>query len=256
MTTRDPQISDYLVRVLKHNGFSEHQALVYLACLKLGQASVWDIAETSGVKRTTCYVVLKDLMERNIASEAKDSKKALYSVVSPDDLWFNLKNRQKQLVEAMSELSSLGSGAYQKPVVRMFEGVDGVEKAYRLTLDMPEGSEILIYGTPEVYTQYQEMINKYVSARVAGKIRVRAIIADSPLGREVTRDDEAILRETRVLPKDVFEQKTEINILPDAILYIAHSEKKPFATMIENTTLAQEEKMRFELLWNLAKKIV
>lgn len=252
-TTRDPQISDYLVRVLTNVGLSENQACVYLACLKLGTASIWDISLISGVKRTTCYVVMGDLISRGLASTSEDSKKSLYSVVTPNELFFNLKIKQNQLAESMGELNALTSKSHARPHVRMFEGASGVEQAYKLTLNLPEGEEILIYGTPTIYLNYQEMINEYVKQRVEGKIKVRALIADTPLGREVIEEDEKILRKVRLFSKEIFDQQTEINILPDSIIYIAHSEEEPFATVIENSTLAREEKNRFELLWNIAK---
>jgi len=253
-TTKDPQISTYLVKVLTDVGFSGNQAYVYLACLKLGTASIWDISLVSGVKRTTCYVVMKDLIPKGIASISERTKKALYSVISPNDLFFNLKIKQNKLIESIHELNALTSKSHSKPHVRMFEGIGGVEQAYRLTLNLPENGEILIYGTPDVYNNYKDMVNDYLKQRVSRKIKVRAIIADTPFGRKVIKEDEKILRQVRLLSKDIFNQQTEINILPDSIIYIAHSEDKPFATVIENSTLAREEKNRFEILWNMAKE--
>ena len=251
---KDPQISEHIVKVLTGVGFSENQALVYLACLKLGTASIWDISLVSGVKRTTCYVVMKDLIIKGMASMSEKTGKAIYSVISPNDLFFNLKIKQNKLVDSMHELNALTSKSHSKPHVRMFEGVGGVEQAYRLTLNLPEDSEILIYGTPEVYVRYQNMINDYVKLRVSKKIKVRAIISDTPLGREVIKEDEKILRQTRLLSKDIFDQQTEMNILSDSIIYIAHSEDEPFATIVENSTLTKEERNRFEILWRIAQK--
>lgn len=239
---------------MTNTGLTENQALVYLACLKLGTASIWDIALVSGVKRTTCYVVMNDLISKGMASVSNTGKKALYSVITPNELFFNLKRRQGQLNEAMGELNALSSKAVARPYVRMFEGVGGIEQAYNLTLNLREGEEILIYGTPEVYVKYAAMIKIYVKNRVSKGIKVRVIIADTELGREVIKNDQKILREARLLPADVFNQQTEVNILPDSIIYIAHSESEPFATVIESQTLAREEKQRFELLWSLAKK--
>ncbi len=253
--SKDPQISTYLTKILTDVGFSENQALVYLACLKLGTASIWDISIVSGVKRTTCYVVMGDLIAKGVASVSEKTKKSLYTVISPNDLFFNLKIKQNKLIESMHELNALTSRTHSKPRVRMFEGVGGVEQAYKLSLNLPEGGEILIYGTPEIYVNYKNMVAEYLKLRVAKNIKVRAIIADTELGREVTKNDASILRETRVLPRDIYDQNTEINILPDSIIYVAHSEDEPFATVIENSTLAREEKNRFEILWNLAKTI-
>jgi hypothetical protein len=196
-----------------------------------------------------------DLITKGVASVSEKTKKSLYAVISPNDLFFNLKIRQNKLIESMHELNALTSKAHSKPRVRMFEGVGGVEQAYKLSLNLPEGGEILIYGTPKIYVNYKNMVAEYLKLRVGKNIKVRAIIADTELGREVTKNDAEILRQTRFLPKDIYDQNTEINILPDSIIYVAHSEDEPFATVIENSTLAREEKNRFEILWNLAKTI-
>ena len=42
-------------------------------------------------------------------------------------------------------------------------------------------------------------------------------------------------------------------IFGDTLAYLAHSEKEPFATVIESSTLANGEKQLFEMLWELAK---
>lgn len=254
--SKDPQISKYLIRVLTNVGLSENQACVYLACLKLGNASIWDIAETSGVKRTTCYVVMKDLISKGVASMSGDNKRALYSVISPNEFVFSFKNKQNQLIESVSELNALISKTYSRPHIRMFEGIDGIEQAYKLTLNISEGDEVLIYGNPDVVINYQDMIDNYLKQRVLNKIKVRVILPDTPLAQEVMKKDKEQLRQTRLLSQDIFNQQTEINILPDSIIYIAHSENKPFATVIENSTLAKEEKGRFEILWNIAKLTV
>jgi len=253
-TSKDPQISDYLIRVMTNVGLSKNQACVYLACLKLGNASIWDISETSGVKRTTCYVVMNDLLSKGIASVSGDNKRAMYSVISPNEFIFSFKNKQNQLVESVSELNALVSKTYSRPHIRMFEGVGGIEQAYKLTLNISEGNEILIYGNPDVVINYQGMIDSYLKQRVRGGIKVKAILPDTPLARKVIGKDKEQLRETRLLSQNIFNQQTEINILPDSIIYIAHSENKPFATVIENSTLAREEKGRFEILWNMTKE--
>lgn len=255
MTTVNKQLHSKLSNILVEIGFSVNEALVYMANLSLGPASIWDISKLSGVKRTTCYLVMNDLITAGYASFSQDTKHLTYAVISPNDLFLNHLNRQAALKWAMPELNAMASKSIAKPSTRMFEGVEGVQQAYQITLAMPEGSEILIYGNPEVYINYPKMVEQYVRHRVEKMISVRTIIPDVVVGKEVTRDDERILRVTRVLPKDKFNQRTEVNILPDRIIYIAHSEKIPFATVIESAPLAMEERNRFELLWELARPI-
>lgn len=256
MTTMTSNSSNNkLANVLINTGFSGNQAVVYIASLKLGPATIWDISQASGVKRTTCYIVMNELIAKGYASFTMSRKHSIYSVAGPNDLFLDLLNKQAALKWAIPELNALASQSSIKPAIRMFEGREGMEQAYQIPLSMPEGSEILIYGNPEIYTNYPEMVAEYVQNRVKRNIKVRTIIPDIPLGYKVTRNDTKILRQTRVLPREKFDQKTEVNILSDKILYLAHSDKKPFATVIESPVLAQEERNRFELLWTLAKPI-
>lgn len=249
MTTHN----DELIGILRGVGFSKNEAAVYLACLELGPSSIWDIAQKSGIKRPTCYVVLEELSFKGLASSANDGKRTIYNVASPKQLQRALESRQTRLLRAMTNLSALASKAPQKPIVRLYEGIEGVMEAYNLSLDQPKGSEILIYGTAEVKKNYGDFIYRYIETRVQKGIRARGILPDNEYNREVLKTDKEQLRDTRFLPVEKFGVHTEINIFQDTICYIAHSEVTPFATVIENITLAEEEKQRFELLWDIAR---
>ncbi len=64
------------VKHLIYLGFSEKEARVYLASLESGSASVADIAERAGVKRSTAYVMLKSLAARGLVGPAESGKKS------------------------------------------------------------------------------------------------------------------------------------------------------------------------------------
>jgi HTH-type transcriptional regulator, sugar sensing transcriptional regulator len=244
---------DELIGVLRGIGFSKNEAAVYLACLELGPSAIWDIAKASGIKRPTCYVLLEELAIKGFASSTNDGKRTIYTVSSPKQLQQALERRQTRFVSSMSQLTALASNSPQKPVVRLYEGIDGVLEVYNLSLTQPKGSEILIYGTAAVELGYKEFIAEYLHSRVKRGIQVRAILPDNALNRQVQLRDAAELRQTRFLPENQYNQQTEMNIFADRIAYIAHSETEPFATVIESQTMVSEEQMRFNLLWNLAQ---
>jgi HTH-type transcriptional regulator, sugar sensing transcriptional regulator len=242
-----------LILALKGAGLNKNEATIYLTCLELGPSSIWDIAKKSGIKRPTCYVILDELTWKGLASSTFDGKRTIYSVDSPKQLLRTVERRQERLTQSLSQLEAVASKSPQKPVVRLYEGVQGVMEAYNNTLDRPKGSEILIYGTALVEVNYKEFINDYIANRVKKGISTRVILADTPENRQIATRNSGELRETRFLPEEQFNPTVEVNISGDSIAYIAHSETEPFATVIENATLAQEEKQRFNLLWNSAQ---
>lgn len=248
MTTQN---NDLLVS-LRGVGFSENEALVYLATLELGPSTVWDISKKSGIKRPTCYVLLEELTLKGHATSINDGKRTIYSVSSPKQLLRAIERRHDRFISSFNQLEGIASQSPQKPTVRLFEGVAGVTESYNLSLEQPKGSEILIYGTAQIRINYSEFIREYLKNRVERGIKARAILPDNELNREVLLRDKAELRQSRFLPQNKFDPSTEINVYGDVIQYIAHSEKEPFATMIESPSLAKLEKQRFDLLWAIS----
>jgi sugar-specific transcriptional regulator TrmB len=247
-------INQEILTTLKGIGLSKNEALVYLAALELGPSSIWEISLKSGVKRPTCYVILEDLAVLGYASNHNDGRRTIYSVLTPRQLALAVNRRHNKFISSLSELDALASKAPAKPNVRLFEGEEGVKQVYNMTLDLPSKSEILIYGTANVIVNYQDFIGQYLQNRVAHQISARVIMPESEYNRSITGRDAADLRQSRFLSSEYYNQQTEMNIFGECIAYIAHSEKEPFATLIENATLASEERMRFNLLWNIAKE--
>ena len=249
MTT---EMNQNLVKDLISIGLEEKEAAVYLACLELGPSSVWDIARKSAIKRPTCYVILDSMIDKGIAHKVENQRKTKYFVQSPKELLSTFERRKAAFTEKLGQFQALASKSADKPKVRLYEGTEGIEQVYELTLNQPEKSEILIYGTVAVMHKYEKFIEKYLARRVNRGIRARVILPDNEDNRLIVARDKDELRTTRFLPAEKFDQRTEVNILPESIIYIAHSETEPFATVIESTRLAKEEKDRFELLWGLA----
>lgn len=241
------------VTALQAAGFSNNEALVYLAALELGPSTVWDIAKKSGVKRPTCYILLEELALKGHATSVNDGKRTIYSVSSPKQLLRAVERRHDRFLASFNQLEGIASKSPSKPIVRLFEGISGVMEAYNLSLDQPKGSEILIYGTAQVQISYSDFINDYLKNRVKRNITARALLPDNELNRQVVATDKAQLRETRFLDQTKFDPHTEINVFGDTIVYIAHSEQEPFATVIESLSLADVEKQRFNLIWELGK---
>jgi sugar-specific transcriptional regulator TrmB len=249
MTTQNQN----LVTILNGIGLSKNEALIYLATLELGPSSIWEIAKKSGVKRPTCYVILDELIWKGYASKSSDGKRAIYSVSSPRELHRAIDRRHNKYFAAISELETIASQSPHKPIIRTYEGAEGVKRVYDLTLELPKGDTIYTFGTSAVEVHYGEFIAEYIGARVKKGIESKAILPDTSENRLVGLRDKAELRQTRFLPPDKYPQTTEVNIFGSTIAYIAHSEKNPFASVVENPTLAKEEKARFILLWEIAK---
>lgn len=249
MTTIDPS----LIATLKLIGLNKNEAQIYLACLELGPSSAWDIFQKSGIKRATCYAILDNLVADGIAAKTLDKKRTIYSVVSPDELLASIDSRRKQFKEMVPLLNAVASQSAVKPQIRLLEGIEGVRQAYMLGLNQPESSELILFGTADFWLANAAGNEVYIKERVHKQISLRALLPNTEAGRQIAKKDKQKLRELRFLSKNEYDPRVETQIFGNTVVFIAHSEKEPFATVVENAALAWDERQRFELLWNSAK---
>ncbi len=243
-----------LVKNLKLLGFEDNEARVYLASLELGSASMWDIHQKCFIKRTTCYQIFDSFIERGIGAKTKELKHSVYSVVSPENLVTSLEYKKNQFKESLSMFDALMSESTAKPEILLYQGVEGVRQVYYQGLEGPEGGERLIFGTPKVWMESFQENKLYIKERLKKNIKLRMIFPDEKKNHVLLKNDKKEMRQTRFLPTELYNPPVEIQIYPNKVVYIAHSEKEPFATVIESPAITKAEKQKFELLWNWAKK--
>jgi sugar-specific transcriptional regulator TrmB len=246
-------MNNQLVDTLSLLGLPENEAKVYLATLELGTGSVWDISQASGVKRPTCYVILEKLASQGIAYRSNDVKRTVYSVISPKELIATFEQRKNTAAARLAELEAVASKSAYKPAIRLYEGVDGMQKVYDLSIS-GAGAEVLICGTAAVFDTFPEYFASYTEKRAKARIPLRFLAADTSRNRKLSSEtDTAVFRSTRFLPQSDFDPKQEVLIFGDYIAYIAVLDKQPFATLIESRLFADFERQRFELLWKTAQ---
>lgn len=243
-----------LVRKLKLLGFEENEARVYLVALELGPASMWEIHQKCGIKRTTCYQIFDGFVERGIAMKTPELKHVIYSVVAPESLIVSLEQKKNQFRDALPLFDAVMSNSSVKPEISLYKGLEGVRQVYNQGLQSPEGSEILLLATPRLWLGNPDENNAYIKERLKKKISLRMIFPDEKANYALLTSDKKELRKTRFLPKEIYDPPVEIQIFQNKVAYIAHSEREPFATVIENTAIAESEKQIFELLWGIAKE--
>lgn len=117
--------------LLRSLGFTDSESKIYLISLEMGPSSVQDIAKKADVSRVTTYAVIESLATHGLMSTLEKGKKTLYSAESPERLVSFVNNRMKEMENTLREVQSsinelklLQHG--DKPVVRMFEGKEGL----------------------------------------------------------------------------------------------------------------------------------
>jgi len=234
---------------LQQLGMHEKKASVYLACLELGAGTAYLIAKKVGLKRPTVYDIADQLMKEGFLHKSMRGNVKYFSPADPEKLIRMLQDKEKAVREAMPELQNLYNSPKAKPLIRYFEGKEGIIEMYEDSLrSCRKGDEILAYVGEDVLRHLPGYAAGYVKRRAKEGIALRGIYKDTPELKKYTEKSREQLRVTRVLSETKFPVNNETNIYKNKIA-IASYGKEMFGMIIESVEIAKSQKAIFELAW-------
>jgi len=90
--------------ILKELGFSEKEADIYLSALRIGSASVSELAKQAKIKRAIAYVVLEKLREKGLVSLSEKRGKQIFIAQDPEKLLQLLALEDDELKESEEKI--------------------------------------------------------------------------------------------------------------------------------------------------------
>ena len=260
MATMDEQ----LIKQIEELGLSNKEARVYLANLMLGPAGVQQIADMSGIKRVTTYVILESLVNLGLASQTTKAKKTLFNAEAPENLGRLLQKREQsiheqklQLVELLPELAKLKSAPKEVPSVRFYDSAEGIRTVMKTFIAEGKTQGIKkIYGVSNLDQLYEFFPE--IEASEANPDRLEAGIASQYLyaskrGSIYKDKDRGRNRQSRYVPIDKYPLNGDISVVGNRIALLSLSGTRPLGVVIESHELAKAMQGLLELAWEAAK---
>lgn len=136
-----------LLPFLEKLGFTDKKGKVYLSCLKLGSGKVSEIAKKAGIKRTTCYHILKDLMRSGIISRSQQGKIELFIPQDPRVIEQQTEEKLTTIRDMLPQLQAIQNVLSYKPKISFYEGWEGAKIIYEDGLSSLDGGETLLNYT-------------------------------------------------------------------------------------------------------------
>lgn len=236
------------VELMQTLGLSEAELAVYLATLELGQAQIQEISRKSGVKRTSIYNFIDNLLGWQLLSEIKKGKRKLYSAANPSHLLQMQKSRVVSMERLIPELLAINNSAHKKPKVSFHEGTVGVQEVYgtmlrdKQTIYAWEDLDRMLPALPDFF-------KRYPVERSALNIPLRSIMRDTPLAREfVKKNNVKYSRDSRFINSEEF--GTDIEIFGNKVAMFSFRKDFPFAVLIEDAGIAKTLKIAWQELWD------
>jgi sugar-specific transcriptional regulator TrmB len=243
---------DKMQKDLEAVGFQEKEAKVYLASLELGAATAQQIALKAGVKRPTTYFILEGLMGQGLATSFHQGKKQFFIAEAPDRLLELLDQERKEITvreekfrSILPQLHSINNRQKDKPVVKYYEGKEGILTMVSEHTKSSRGQE--------VYTAFsRDIVNSFVSAnelenigkeRMAHDVKVKALYTwkDGNLKEDANKK---LLKTTEL----EFPISCDIALYEDKVR-IASLKDRLVGVVIEDKEIAKSFRAIYALAW-------
>jgi sugar-specific transcriptional regulator TrmB len=246
-------MSTTLKTLLRELNLSAQETKVYLATLRLGEATVSDIAHAAGLPRTTTASILARLRQDGFVSEHKRKNKCTYWIEDPNILVDKEQARLDVAQELASRLRTQYRTTDKKPTTEIFSSRrEIVTLIIKMLHTVPKGQVIKTFDAPRAQNYQAVMTDELFHAlsqqKVSRGIRTQALV---PTGqREYIRPE--TLRyaiEVRQLPQ---------GIDFDSSLWLFHhsivlfSGTYTFAVCVTHPQMATSIAALYDFLWGLS----
>jgi len=240
-----------LSKELQRIGLNANEAKLYLAALELGQTDISRLAKKAGIKRTTAYLIAAGLKNRGLISSFKKGKRPVFYAEDPRVLLDQIDERKSIISSFLPQLLSQANLIDKKPVIRFYEGEEGIREIYKDTLRFP-GKEILAVYTEDSihYSGEDYWDNVYTPKRLKLRIPIRNIYPNTPSMKKYGQLIRDQAQTTKFIDAKIFNSEIEILIYGDRHVAIL-SFKEEVGLIIESPKIQQGLRSLFETIWAL-----
>ncbi len=238
-------------------GFAENEIRLYEAILDLGLAKPRELVERTGLGRPNVYHLLEVLEQKRLVMRV-EGKQVRYQALDPANLRALIERRRDEVERTSHDLEillpqltrdyTLASG---RPIVRVFEGVDGLHRAIDGLMETQ--AEILTYiDTSAVAGRLVEVDAYFEKQRKKTGLHNRLLVSDDDRSKEVFADP-APDSEVRFLHGFPHAFGAAFHVHGDRITYFASRNGNEIAVSIQEPAIVSMHRQQFEFLWQKAR---
>jgi sugar-specific transcriptional regulator TrmB len=240
-----------LFNELEKLDLSANEAKVYLAALELGETSVERLSRKSGVKRTTVYLVLTSLGKKGLVSHYKKKGKSIYYAENPKKIKHTLVEKMEAVDKLMPQLLSITNLIDKKPIIRFFEGEEGIKEVFRAIANS---------SVKETYSWYSEtwlsnfdakwVDDIYIPIRIKNKVWVNSLHPDTEKFKEIAKKNTVQFRRFKAVNSEFFKITVSINLYGYNKVGIMSFEEQ-FGLIIESQKIYESLLSIHRTMWHM-----
>ena len=245
------------IESLKKLGLTSDQAKIYETLVGATILRARLVALQSGVSRELCYVVLGQLEDLGLVEKSSQGKISLFRALHPRNIKKILEDKQEKVLtaeqsyqEIITKMVSDFNISHQRPFIRFYEGLEGLEKTYghilrhaktvrvmRSLYDY-ENQDIRLMVTEQIKKQSQKGIKSYVLTPHLDHMKS---------GKLTYNPEKNVVR--KLVPKEVLSLPAQILIYNNTVS-ITSMKSEIITTIIENEDIAKTFLTLFNYMWD------
>ncbi len=239
-----------LIQMFEKLGFSDKEAQVYEALYQRGANSVSTLASITGVKRTSVYDIAKELLARGLIITFQQGGTTYFAVDDVKKLYLDQKEKLHFAEKIIENLKSGGLGDNGMQVT-YYKGQEGYREMYEDILRYSPNELLGMMNIDNFYIGIDEEREKqWTKERHQKGIKVRLILQDSKIAREMKQVSSEINREVRIIPAKKFLFQSSSFIYKNYVTFF-HTNNDVFTGIrIQHPEFYRLQMEMFEMAWS------
>jgi HTH-type transcriptional regulator, sugar sensing transcriptional regulator len=238
-----------LISQVQKIGMSDKSAKVYLAALELGDSTIQQLANKSGIKRTTLYYLLDELLQFGALKQTVRRKKTYYIAESPAGLLKRTRERISEFEDVLPQLENFQNRIHKKPRTYFLFGAIGFKQAWDKIFESKSRTYSIITEGENFldFVKEKYIINEIIQTKKALGFQSRQIITESTYAKKIVLKDKIENRTSKIVP--IYYKFPFTTVIGDDVIVFISSKFDNSIMIVENMDLVKTFKNMFDLIW-------
>lgn len=181
-------------------GFSEKEALVYLALNEIGASPASTLAKKIKLKRTSMYDILNNLLRKNLITAFKQGQYTYYAIDDINKIFYHQRDKVTLAKTVIQQLKENQKNTQGVDVI-YYKGREGYIEMYNDILIKTPPEAVAWMNLNTFYAPVNPVFEEeWTKKRINKKIAVRLLLQDSPASRKFQQEDEKLQRQSKIIP--------------------------------------------------------
>jgi sugar-specific transcriptional regulator TrmB len=238
-----------IIKDLQKLNLDEREAKVYLALLESGATTPLAIANKTGLKRPTVYLVLEDLRRKQLAGLTFKGKKTFYTADPPSRFLRQIREQEQTALELLPLLKAFARQAKDQPVIRYYDHREDMEKVWLEEIGYAKQNDFMSNHAKwlEHFPNLFEALEKKVGS---GEIqKTRGLISHDDVNLDFLQEPKRARRHMRVIPSG-YHFNYDLSLWENNVALYSFEHR--YMLVITDEALAEVFHAIFEIIWSVS----